>query len=194
MRLKFRDWLRLDDVKKRTDQAAKAGEWQKIPDLICEFITLCGYEVNDSWFEVMKSYSQATLENQPTYEFPIFKSKEKGKRQPWEYEGRSWYFWLNLFAKAYGWTAEVVADLDIDDAIALYQEVLVDDQAQKEWEYSLSEIAYPFDKTTKKSNYKPLGRPDWMALYDKVPNQPSKTVKIPKSAMPVGVVISLDGK
>jgi len=191
MRLKFREWIQLDEIKHKIDDEAEAGHWQKIPDLIFSFITTCGYEVGDPpWMEVRELFAQAASENQPRINFPIFSSKEKGKKNAWDYEGRTWYFWLNTFASKYGWTPDVVRELDLDDAIALYQEILVDDQHEKEWQWGLSEIAYPYSKSTKKQSFKPLGRPDWMVIHSS--SQPMKTVKIPKSAMPVGVVINLD--
>lgn len=194
MRLKFKEWIQLDSIKKKIDEEAEAGHWQAIPDLIFQFITACGYELDDPpWMEAAEAFTSAVEENKPRIQFPIFKSRERGKHQPWEYEGRSWYFWLNVFARNYGWTGEVVAELDLDDAIGLYQEILVDEQFEKEWQHSLSELAYQYNKATKKSVFKPLGRPDWMSQYDRVPNQPIKTVKIPVKAMPIGVIINLDG-
>lgn len=193
MRLKFREWIRLEDVKKKIDTEAQEGNWQKIPNLIFEFIILCGAEVDDPpWMEVQRLYNESVVENLPTVNLPLFHSKEKGKEKPWDYEGRSWYFWLNTFAKSYGWTPEIVAELDVDDAIALYQEILVDTQMQQEWEWGLSEVAYPYNKTTKKQHFKALGRPDWMSQYSSLPSQKVKTIKIPIKALPVGVVISLD--
>lgn len=194
MRLKFRQWIQLDEIRRKIDEVAEAGQWQRIPDLIFQFVTTCGHEVDDPpWEEVARLYQESVLENQPRIQFPLFKSKEKGKKNPWEYEGRSWYFWLNIFASAYGWTPEIVGDLDLDDAIGLYSEILVEEQLEKEWQHSLSEVAYVYDKASKKSKFKALGRPDWMAQYDHVPNQPLPKMKIPKSAMPVGNIISLDG-
>lgn len=191
MRLRFKEWIHLDEIRKKIDEEAEGGHWQKIPNLIFEFITTCGVEIDDPpWTEVRELYEKSVLENQPRIHFPIFDSKEKGKKSAWEYEGRSWYFWLSTFAKAYGWTPEIVAGLDLDDAIGLYEEILVDDQFNKEWQWGLSEMAYPYNKSTKKQHFKPLGRPDWMVVHS---NQSVKTVKIPKSAMPVGVVINLDG-
>lgn len=193
MRLKFGQWIHLEEIKKEIDKEAEAGKWQKIPDLVFQFIIACGYEVDDPpWMDIQKIYFQAVEENRPRISFPLFKSREKGKQRPWDYAERSKYFWLNIFARNYGWTPDVVFDLDLDDAIGLYEEILVDEQFEKEWVYSLSEIAYPYDKNTKKSRFKPLGKPDWMAMYDHVPNQPAKTVKIPVKAMPIGEIVALD--
>lgn len=191
MRLKFKQWIQLDDVRKKIEKETEEGKWQKIPDLIFQFIFLCGYEIDDPpWMEVQKIYVQAVSENQPRIAFPLFRSKEKGKDTAWDYEERSWYFWLNLFARTYGWTVEDVEDLDLDDVMGLYQEILVDEQMEKEWEWGLSEMAYPYNKSTKKQHFKPLSRPDWMVIHPS--NQPVKKVKIPIKALPVGVIINLD--
>ena len=191
MRLKFKEWIRLDEIRKKIDEEAEAGHWQKIPNLIFEFITVCGVEIDDPpWMDVRALYDQCVIENQPRIQFPIFRSKEKGKPSAWDYEGRSWYFWLNIFAKNYGWTPEIVEDLDLDDAVGLYEEILVEDQFSKEWQWGLSEMAYPYNKSTKKQHFKPLGRPDWMVVHSS--DQPQKKVKIPIKSLPVGVVINLD--
>jgi len=68
--------------------------------------------------------------------------------------------------------------------------MLVDDQLEKEWEWSLSELAYSYNSSTKKSEFKELPRPDWM---DGKEIEEIKLIKIPKSMMPVGQVVRMDG-
>ena len=81
--------------------------------------------------------------------------------------------------------------LDIDTAIGLYQEISIDDQFEKEWEWSLSEIAFPYNQSTKKQEYKPLERPEWM-----LPISPKQlpTMKMRKDMMPVGNIVDLSVK
>lgn len=147
-------------------------EWDKVP-----------------WYEFLEIYSKAIEINSPKLEFPILRgSGGDTKKQPWEYEGRSWYFWFNLFAKNYGWSEDEIANLDIDDALGLYQELQIDDQMDKEWEWGLSEIAYPYDASTKKQKYKPLQRPNWMMPM--VPKQ-LPVVRMKKSHLPMGNIIDL---
>jgi hypothetical protein len=121
--------------------------------------------------------------------FPILTSqtKENDNKLPWEYDGRGWYFWLNLFAKSYGWDEKTIGELDIDTAIGLYQETQIDEQLDREWEWGMSEIAYPYNDRTKKSEFRQLPRPDWM-----MPMAPKHVpvVKIRKDMIPVGNVIS----
>lgn len=191
-RLNLKDWSRLDDIRQKIESEAEEGNWQAVPNLIIEYVVRCGGEEKESWFEVAEMYQEAVVLNQSRIKFPIFSSKEKSKRVPWEYEGRTWYFWLNLFASHYGWSAQEIEILDLDDAVGLLEEITVDEQHEKEWQYGLSEMAYVYDKSTKKSRFRPLSRPDWMLMS---PDQAKKAVKktlIPVSAMPVGNIINLD--
>ena len=197
LRLPLQDWAALDDIRQKIDAEAEAGEWQRLPDLIRQFISDCGVNFRKfeqvPWFEVVEMYVECIRVNQPTKKFPILTTRQKNKRMPWEYEGRTWYFWLNLFSRHYGWQESVIAEMDIDDAIGLYQEIQIDEQLENEWQYGLSEIAYPYDKATKTSRYKPLTRPDWMLHSMGDAKKPVKKSRMPKSILPKGNIISLDG-
>lgn len=141
------------------------------------------------WGDFVNVYSKAVMENLPRLRFPILEENKKEIiRFPWEYQGRAWFFWLNLFASNYGWSEESVSEMDIDSALGLYQEILVDSQFQKEWEWSLSEIAFPYNSSTKKQEYKPLARPNWM-----LPETPKELpkVKIRRDMLPVGNIIDV---
>lgn len=192
-RLPLRGWAVLDDKQRSIKKAAEEGNYSAIPFYIFEIIELCveGFDRNSFWMDVAELYNKVQLTNQPTKNFPILTSKEKGKEMPWEYEGRSWYFWLNLFAKTYGWDEEKIGSMDIDDAIGLYQETQIDEQLRQEWEWGLSELSYEYNKSTRKSHFKPLPRPSWMK-----PIAPARTVikktKIPAAMMPQGQIVFLD--
>lgn len=193
-RLNLKDWSLLDDIRQKIKTESEAKNWRAVPDLIIQSIVLCGGEVNDSWMDVAEMFREAETINQPRVHFPIFSAKEEDhKTVPWEYEGRTWYFWLNLFASHYGWSAQEIAELDLDDAIGCYEEISVDEQHRKEWEYGLSEMAYVYDKATKTSRFRPLSKPDWMTSTSQT-RKPVKKTMIPVAAMPVGNIINLDEK
>jgi hypothetical protein len=142
-----------------------------------------------AWNEVIEVFSIVSQINSPQLDFPILvESKKRQEKLPWEYKGRDWYFWLNLFATSYGWDSDTVSILDIDTAIGLYQELQIDSQLDREWWWGLSEISYPYNSSTKKSEFKALERPDWMKPIAQAP----KKVKIHKDMMPLGNVINLD--
>lgn len=193
-RLTLKSWAAMDDLHRSISEFAKLGKDWEIPDLVFQIIELVYGKVdkNKFWLNTIEEYNNALETNQPNKKFPILNSKEKAKKLPWEYPGRGWYFWLHLFASHYGWEESKVAILDINDAVALYQEILIKEQLDQEWDWGLSEIAYPYDKTTKKSKFQPLPRPDWMRGV--VPGQKGVVVKtkMPKSMMPQGNVVILD--
>jgi hypothetical protein len=73
----------------------------------------------------------------------------------------------------------------VEDALSKIQEIIVEDQLEKEFFYGLSEVAYHYDKSTKTSKFVPMPRPHWMRAQPK----PIQRFKIPVSMMPMGVVI-----
>jgi hypothetical protein len=139
-----------------------------------------------TWFDDLDNFEKAVTVNLPTLKFALLNSREKSEKLPWEYEGRTWYYWLNLFSRAYGWSRQYIAMLDIDTAIGLLQELLIEEQLRHEWDWSLSEIAYPYDEKSKKSKFHELPRPDWMKKIA----PPPKKVMIRVDMIPVGNVIS----
>ena len=192
-RLNLRGWAVLDSLRREIDRAVEAGDWSAIPEYLYQTIETCvdKFDRNMYWEDAASLYNQSVEVNAPGRKFPILTSKEKGKEMPWEYRGRSWYFWCNLFAKNYGWDMDMIGDMDIDDAIGLFQEISIDEQMEKEWNYGLSEVSYEYNSSTKKSHYKPLPRPDWMRpMVGK--QTPVKKVRMPAAMAPTGMIIGLD--
>lgn len=122
---------------------------------------------------------------------PVDKDNKKppAEKVRWNYEGRNIVQWIDIFAKNYGWSFEDILELDIISAAYLYQEILVREQFEKEWTYSLTDMAYSTDSSGK-SRYVPLNRPYWMQEnIDGV----IKTTKLRKDMLPQGNVIDLSG-
>ena len=191
-RLTLRGWAALDDLRRSIEKRAEEGNWYAVPELIHQTIELCTpSDREEFWLDTVQLYNQVLEANVTIKKFPVLSTKEKAKKLPWEYEGRSWYFWLNLFAGHYGWNAGQVGRMDIDAAIGLYQEILLDEQMSQEWQWGLSEMAYPYNKSTKTSRFSPLPRPDWMKGVAGPP-KPVKTEKMPAVMLPMGLVINLD--
>ena len=197
-RLTLRGWASLESIKKDMDSAISKRDYDQYYSVSVRFIEMALSVPTKidwdtvPWWEFLTVYSEVVSLNSPTIKFPILESSIKeSKPLPWEYEGRGWFFWFNLFAKNYGWTENMIEILDIDTAIGLYQEISIDDQFEKEWEWSLSEIAFPYNQSTKKQEYKPLERPEWM-----LPISPKQlpTMKMRKDMMPVGNIVDLSVK
>lgn len=196
IRLRLKAWSKLEGLKQEIDTATSKNDFNLIFNSMVKFIEVA---VSPSpskiewdkvpWYEFLEIYFKVVEINSPTIEFPILRgSGGDTKKQPWEYEGRSWYFWFNLFSKNYGWSEETISNLDIDDALGLYQELQIDDQMGKEWQWGLSEVAFKYEKSTNKSIFQPLPRPNWMKPI--IPKQ-LPVVRMLKSHLPMGNVVDL---
>ncbi len=150
--------------------------------------------VSSKWFEfsdwtLLARIFYLCISLSPKLDLPITTpSDEKSKEEDWSYPGRTWHLYAHLLAKNYGWSLEYISCLQVRDALAKIQEIMTDDQLEREFEYGLSEMAYSYDKNTKKSKFVPLPRPHWMRK--KI--QAVKRFPIPVSMMPMGNVI-MDG-
>jgi hypothetical protein len=195
-RFKLRQWLEFDRLVKQTQTAVtdhNIGLYaHSMAQVVATAVLSSLQEVIEApWFELTEAYSKLLDLNRPWNIPMVQNSHTEQKPVGWEYPGRDWFWWFNLFARHYGWHRELIEDLDIDEAISLLQEILVDEQMEKEWQWSLSEIAYPYNDATKKSVFKPLERPEWM--------QPAANLKLMqktrlrKSMMPVGKIVGEDG-
>ena len=194
-RYKLREWIKLDTVREKILDAIEAKDIDGLSKSICAFVSIASSVSVDSllslpWYEVVEAFLAIELENKLRLNFALLRTSRKKQDNPaWEYTGRTWYWWLHLLSSHYSWTSEYVAELDIDDATGLLQEILTEEQLNREWQWSLTEIAYPYNETTKKSNFKPLDRPEWMmmSLPEFMPKIP--IVRIRKDMLPVGFIV-----
>lgn len=144
------------------------------------------------WIEIAQAQNAVVILNNVTKDFPILRgSGQEEKVQPWEYDGRSWYFWLNLFASNYGWNESTIAEMEVDTAIGLYQEITISDQMRQEWEWGLSEVSYSYNSSTKQSEFRSLPRPDWMKPI--IPKE-LPVIRMRKDMLPMGNIIDLGAK
>ena len=197
-RATLKKWLELEDIrlgiKKATDSKDK-----HVSELIYTFLSVA-FGIPDinwdtlTWIRVAEIYTKIITLNLPKYNFPILNiDSSDGGKVAWDYEGRTWYLWSHMVMSKYGWHLDYVANLDIDDALALIQEILIEEQTAKEWEWSLSEIAYPYNENSKSNKFVPLERPKWMRVEQKI--EPVKKVKILRKHMPIGnIVRAVDAK
>ena len=190
-RYRLRQWLELEEIHTQVQQAVDVQDVEKLADGLIAYISTA---VGKRWLEhlpwqlVVSLYAQIVSANLPDQKFPLLRAKGKDEKVSWDYLGRSWYAWLHIFAKEYGWSREYIATLDIDETLALFQEILVQDQLEKEFAWGMSEIAYAYDPNTKSSKFNQLERPVWMRP-DPVKDYMKRKQKlkpIPQILMPVG--------
>lgn len=183
-------WLQLEEIKERIFLAAEKRDKQELVDNFFDYLSTATNtdEWSDvDWLEIYHTFLDIEKKNKPTKPFPILIQSGKNDEEGWTYRGRLWYYWLNRLASAYGWGIEQIKNLDIDDAIGLLQEVLIDEQREQDFIWRTSEIAYQYNETTKKSTFKPLDKPEWMKNTKKY-KKPEKTT-IRKDFMPLGMVM-----
>lgn len=195
-RVRLRRWLQLEETKSQIHKAAERLEVDTISDQLISYLSAAsGIEPqvfeDAPWFDSANAFSDLVMGNEPTIKFPLLEnqSDQRGKPVVWDYVGRLWFSWVNLIATAYGWGIEQIENLEVDTGIALIQEILVEHQLKREWEWSLTELAYPYDPGAKKGIFKPLTRPRWMR------GKPEriKKVRMPLSILPVGIIEDLAG-
>lgn len=195
-RARFGLHLVLGEVHKHLDKALENPESQTVWELLCRYFELStGFEV-----ECVESFEQFahgllvlwalnSLFVPPPF-LKDFQSEDKPQKPlPWDYEGRTAMLMVHVLARTYGWGLDQIVELEPEVGLALINEVLVDAQLQQEWEYGLSEVARVYNPSTKRSHFKPLPRPAWMAE-----SMESLRVQIPKTILPQGKVIDVDGK
>lgn len=190
---KFKQYLYLQSIQEKiekTDQAKIQGH------LICTCVSsLLSIDLDivlqAPWKEVAIAYADILTANILELQLPFmkFRSAKKAEPLPWEYPDRDWHSYAHLFAKQYGWTLEYIAELSVEDALKLLQEILVDDQLKKEWEWDLSEKSSGYDEAAKKAKHIDLPRPDWMVVIP----PPPKKIKMKRSFLPMGVILKPDG-
>ena len=178
-----------------TIHAAAKTHSPDVPDLICRFLTAAcdsseGYWNSLPWQQVVEGYHQLQDVNMPSWTVPMLSVMRgaKPRVEPWLYIGGEWYYWLHTFTEVYGWPEDKIADMEIENAFALMQEILVERQLHQEWEYMMSDKSVTSYDKGKTFEVRSLPRPDWMTPAIPKP----KPAKVPKAAMPIGVVTIMD--
>jgi hypothetical protein len=196
-RIGLRLWLALEEIRETINKAAENRDTDNMALSINSYISAAlgissDIDMQLPWYEVATAYMQITTMCIPKHDLAILRpKKEKDERKvSWDYPERTFYLWSHIIASHYSWTLDYIADMPFDDALAILQEAMVEEQLQKEWQWSLSEIAYPYNETTKRSKFQPFPRPSWMS--EEIIFKPIKKIKIPRVMMPMGNVIRME--
>lgn len=181
-------WLDLESQKEKLIKAVKDGT--DFPNRLFTYLSTAlsinpKYYKQADWFRIIELF-YIVLSKSPEVKLPLTTpTSEEHKKEPWHYEDRMWHMYSHMLAKSYGWSLEYISQLKVLDALAKIQEILTDEQLDREFYYGLSEVAYQYDKGSKKSKYSPMPRPHWMRPTIK----PIEKIIIPASMLPVGNVI-----
>ena len=184
---RFGKFLRLEEIKYNIIKAAKRKE-EQFPELVISYLSAAFLFPriifkNLRWDLSLLLFSLASNKSSPTIGLPLLKpSKQKEKKEAWDYEGRGYALYIHLIARAYGWTEKEVCNLKIDTALALVQEIITDEQLDREFLWGMSEKSYSYNAKTKTGKAIPLDRPYFM----KEEVKPPVKTKILKSMLPQG--------
>lgn len=186
-RPRFGKFLKLEEIKYNIIQAAKRKEDQ-FPELVISYLSAAfsfprRIFKNLRWDFVLLLFSLASSKSTPNLGLPLLKpNKQKENKEPWDYEGRGYALYIHMIASAYGWTEKYIGSLDVDTALALVQEIICDEQLDREFLWGMSEKSYSYNAQTKVGRAIPLERPYFMKQEAKPPEK----IKILKSMMPIG--------
>ena len=191
MTLGFRKYLELEQLKKNVVEAV---DDRRFPNAVLAYLSTAlsiDFE-KKPWEETVQAFIKDVISYQLDKSIPIIGTspKKADKKDAWDYENRTWSQYAHIIAQAYGWTLDYIAELDPNEAFALVQEILTDEQLNKEFTHSLSELSYKYNKSSKSSSYVPMKRPYWMRpSYSESP----KKIKVKRSLLPVGAGVDLTG-
>ncbi len=195
--------LTLSKVRETLVKAVKAGDGGAIADSLYEYLTTSipildrGNYESAPWFEIIVAFAAIQALNfiPDVDQYAILQNYEdddKGSAVPWDYPGRGGVVWKHMLAATYGWTIEDIDSLWPETAVELLMEIISDEVQSREFTYHLSEVAYEYDKTTKKSRYRPLKRPPWMVLgSEKTKEERKKSLltKLRRDTLPMGEIV-----
>lgn len=193
-RARLRRWFELERIRGQLLDAAERGDTLTVSTLLCAYLSAASGEDQELygkavWYEVAVAFNKVVELNRVATRFPVFRNTvSSSKDMPWDYDGRDWYEWVHIIASRYGWSIEYIAELEVEDGIALIQEILVSDQLDREWQWQMSEMAFEYVPATKSSRFRPLPRPQWMIAK----HEPPKSIKIRKDLIPIGNIVVLD--
>jgi hypothetical protein len=100
----LRDWLVLEEIRGNILEAAGHKNYQEVSLGVEKYVSAASLSEwkATTWFNASENFEKAVRANLPTHEFALLRTKQKDEKFPWEYEGRTWYYWLHLFSSAYG--------------------------------------------------------------------------------------------
>lgn len=206
IRSRLGTYLDLGIVEERTSEAIEKGDNAEIADCLYEYLALAIPDLKRKvfesapWLEIIYAVTVVQQTNRiPNADRYAILNADGGRSKPppYSYLGRNKNYYHHILARAYGWSIDEIDQLWPEDAVALIMEILVDEFHEQEFIYSLSEVAYEYDKATKKSRYQPMKKPLWMIQgikTSKERRQKSLLTRLRVDSLPVGHIIKSDEK
>lgn len=193
-KFKFKEWIDLEDRRIEIDGASDRTT-DEFPKLVVQFLSDAlalprWVWARLPWMEVWAAYLGVSVALSFKGYLPIVSLPSDGTytKPIWDYPHRTWYFYANLIAGRYGWTLETISNLPVFDGMACVQEILLSEQSEREFQWSMSEASVIYDSKSQTSKPNPLSRPYWMKQAQ--PDAPLPIPRFPIASrwMPIGNV------
>jgi len=186
-------FFRLGELYRKYQKALSKQSARSIEYLL-DYLALSSDISREEWedcspLEFADGFLRLVELNNVRMDLPIFSESQERKEKIYDYSGRFISTWITRLARMYGWSSEHILNLFPEEAACYIQEAEIQEFNEKEFIYRLSDMAYTYDKGTKRSRYIPLKKPGWM-LVEK--EKEIETIKIPAKFIPQGVVIDLE--
>jgi len=186
-------YLKMQTVLRDLGKASKVQDSGAMADALFRYIALSMKDYDRGlfnitpWMDIVRVYQELIELNTIGDEYNLISVPARDSvPPPWDHPKRGEITWIHLLAKSYNWHKEDIENLWPEEAIALIQEILADEQLDREFLHALSEVAYIYNKSTKKSVYQPLRRPSWMVVR----RDPIHVItQLHKDMLPVGNVV-----
>jgi len=196
--VRFRRWVRLEEQKNKILRAVEESS-DEFPNHLFDFLSTALYLPSRyfrkaDWTKVVLAFYKALSILSYKTTLALFEptaEKKKSDTVSWDYDGRAWYLYSHMIASQYGWSIEYISNLRLDDVLPIIQEILVEEQLTKEFQWTMSERSSYYDDKAKVSKANPLPRPDWMHKHID-PIKELKVTKIPTGMMPMGQGLTVE--
>jgi hypothetical protein len=195
---RFRRWVRLEEQKNKILRAVEESS-DEFPNHLFDFLSTALYLPSHyfrraDWTKIVIAFykSLSILSYKTT--LALFEPSKENKKDDivsWDYAGRAWHLYAHMIAAQYGWSLEYISNLRLPVVLPLIQEILLEDQLTKEFQWTMSERSSYYDDKAKVSKANPLPRPDWMNKHID-PAKELKVTKIPVGMMPMGQGLTVE--
>jgi len=183
--------MRLYHIQQQYEEAVDQRNAARVYSLLVEYLTVaCGLPLGSpSLHEMAVAFEMVKALNAFRADIACLRFPGQavdGKPPPYEYADRWATTWIHSLAETYGWALGDILQLWPEQAAALLQEILISEQMEKEWEYGIHGVGVVYNKGSDKTSWRPLPKPGWM-----VPDIAPVAIRIPKSLLPVGLVVNV---
>ena len=193
---RFEKWVRLEEQKNKIAKAVEESS-DDFPNHVLDFLSTAlrlhkKYFQYADWMLIIQSFFKSIKLTQHQLSLPILEPyQDKKEDESWTYDNRTWHLYSHMLAKSYGWSLEYISNLTVQEALPKIQEILVEEQNNKEFLWVMSDRSAIYNESTKTYQANPLPRPNWMSRHIDIKKE-VRTTKIPKNFLPVGAGLTYE--